>query len=47
MEENPGKLEVFYELNFIIIKSDFFNALKGQCFLQFLHRVDRKKLVTD
>jgi hypothetical protein len=29
---------VFYELNFIIIKTDFFlNASKGQCFLQFLH----------
>jgi hypothetical protein len=35
MEENPGK---FYELNFIIIKTDFFlNALKSQCFLQFSH----------
>jgi hypothetical protein len=37
MEENPEKL-LFYELNFIIIKTDFFlNASKGQCFLQFLH----------
>jgi ABC-type uncharacterized transport system permease subunit len=27
---------VFYEVNFIIILF-FLNALKGQCFLQFLH----------
>jgi hypothetical protein len=35
--EKPREV-VFYELNFIIIKTDFFfNASKGQCFLQFLH----------
>jgi hypothetical protein len=47
MEENPEEV-VFYELNFIIIKTVFFfNASKGQCFVQFYIRVDREALVSE
>jgi hypothetical protein len=39
---------VFYELNFVIIKTDFFlNASKGQYFCNFYIRVDREALVSE